>query len=171
MSGPAAIHRIEDPFAFARVGDLQRGQIAIAELRRLHDRLAGNTGQVFYAVRGGLDQQQRPQLTLVIEGKAVLRCDRCLGPVDFALNLQSRVLLMAPGTAPPEDDDPDSPEWIEVAAGPGLDLQQLVEDEIVLGMPLSVRHDHEDCSNSDGIAPTGSRASPFSGLAALLARK
>ncbi len=171
MSGPAAVHRIEDPFAFARAGGLQSGQVVMADMPRLQDRLAGNAGKVDYVVRGGLDQLQRPQLLLEIAGTAALRCDRCLAPLDFALRLRSRVLLMTPGTIPPDDDDPETPEWIETEAGPGLDLQELVEDEIVLGMPLSVRHDRGNCVSDDEAGKENGRESPFSKLATLLKQR
>lgn len=167
MSGPAAVHRIEDPIAFARAAGLQRGQVAIAALSRLRDRLAQNAGDVDYAVRGGLDQRQRPSLELEINGNLGLRCDRCLAPLDFSLHLQSRVLLMPPGATPQDDDDPESPEWIE--AGQELDLQVLVEDEILLGLPLSVRHSEGNCSS--GPDRMAKRDTPFAGLAALLESK
>lgn len=169
MSGPAAIHRIEDPIAFARTAGLQSGQVPFAVMSRLHDRLAGNAGHVEYIVRGGLDQRQRPMLELDITGNPGLRCDRCLAPLDFPLQLQSRVLLMPPGAVPPDDEDPESPEWIE--AGQELNLQELVEDEILLAMPLSVRHEQGNCSSGTGMELTGEPESPFSKLARLLQSK
>ncbi len=170
MSGPAAVHRLEDPFGFARVAGTYRGRVAIAAMSRLQDRLAGNAGTVSCVVRGGQDQRQRPWLELEIAGNPSLRCDRCLAPLDFPLKLHSRVLLTHPGEVLPDDDEPESPEWIE--AGQELDLLELVEDEILLGLPLSIRHDPGKCS-SDG-AGTGRKDgsdTPFSGLAALLDQK
>ncbi|MBX9904831.1 MAG: YceD family protein [Burkholderiales bacterium] len=166
MSGPAAVHRIEDPFAFARAAGLHSGQVALAAMPRLQDRLAGDTGTVAFVVRGKVDQRQRPLLELEITGNPSLRCGRCLGPLDFALQLQSRVLLVEHGAVMQEDDDPESPEWIE--AGPDLDVLELVEDEILLSLPLSVRHDEGKCSDGDGPGWTGERDNPFAKLATLL---
>lgn len=165
MSGPVAVDRLEDPFAFARSGGLRSGEVPIAALQRIHDRLATNAGLVSYVVRGGQDLRLRPLLELDVSGTPRLRCDRCLAPLDYPLKLQSRVLLATPGMAQPEDDDPESPEWME--AGAELDLLELVEEEILLGLPLSVRHAPGDCS-SDDVSRIGRRDSPFSGLAALL---
>lgn len=166
MSGPAAVHRLEDPFAFARTAGSHDGQVAIAAMSRLQDRLAGNAGQVSFAVRGGQDQLQRPVLELEIAGNLSLRCDRCLAPLDFPLQLRSTVLLAHPGEVLPDADDPESPESIE--AGQELDLQELVEDEILLGLPLSVRHDQGKCSGGTGLRQANEQGKPFSGLAALL---
>ncbi len=166
MSGPAAVHRIEDPFAFARAAGLHSGQAALAGMPRLQDRLAGNDSTVDYVVRGKLDQRQRPLLELEITGNPSLRCGRCLAPLDFALQLKSSVLLVEPGAVMQEDDDPDSPEWIE--AGPELDVLELIEDEILLSLPLSVRHEQGKCSDGGEMSRTSGRDNPFSKLATLL---
>jgi uncharacterized protein len=166
MSGSAAVHRLEDPFAFARVGGLHNGQIAVAALARLQDRLAGNEGTVSYEVRGGLDSRDRPLLTLSIAGALRMQCGRCLARLDFPLQLESRVLLTQAGAAPQHDDDPEAPEWVE--AGQELDLLELVEDEILLGLPYSVRHESGPCGDQAGNEGGRKRNSPFSGLAGLL---
>ena len=165
MSGPAAAHRIEDPYAFARASSRQDGEIAIASMRRLTDRLIGSAGNVRYVVQGAHDQQQRPMLELQVSGTLQLQCDRCLKALEYPLELKSRVLLAQPGTAVQDDGDPETPEWIE--AGRDLDLKELVEDEILLGLPLSVRHDRKDCGNL-GTERDGKSNSPFSKLSALL---
>lgn len=166
MSGPAAVHRIEDPFAFARAAGLHSGQVALAAMPRLQDRLVGDAGAVAYVVRGKVDQRQRPLLELEITGNPSVRCGRCLGPLDFALQLQSSVLLMQPGAVMQEDDDPESPEWIE--AGPELDVLELVEDEILLSLPLAVRHEQGKCSEDGAMGRNNERDNPFARLATLL---
>lgn len=166
MSGPAAVHRIEDPFAFARADGLHSGQVALAAMPRLQDRLASDAGTVVFVVRGKMDERQRPLLELEITGNPSLRCGRCLAPLDFALQLQSRVLLVEPGAVMQEGDDPESPDWIE--AGPDLDLLGLIEDEILLSLPLSVRHDEGKCSDGGEPGRASGRDNPFAKLATLL---
>lgn len=167
MSGPAAPHVLDDPFGFARAAGQHRGQLAVLAMPRLHDQLAGDAGEVRYSVRGGLDQLSRPQLELEVAGKLQLICAVCAKPLDYALALRTRVLMAQPGAAPQDDDDPETPEWIE--AGQALDLQELVEDEILLGLPLSVRHAQGQCSSETQEA-FGKKAadSPFARLATLL---
>jgi len=167
MSGPDAVHRLEDPLAFARAGSSCNGRIAIAAMPRLQDRLAGSEGTVSYLLRGGMDQRQRPLLELEIAGSPHMRCDHCLARLDYPLKLASRVLLAVPGAVLPEDaDDPETPEWIE--AGQELDLQELVEDEILLGLPYSVRHGDGKCGGWTGGRVSGGKVSPFSALAPLI---
>lgn len=139
----------------------------IAALPRLQDRLGSSGGAVSYVVRGGQDQFQRPLLELEITSSIRLQCDRCLAPLDYELALQSRVLLSHPGEVQQDDDDPEALEWIE--AGQELDLQELVEDEILLGLPLAVRHDPENCSSGkSAAAPKNVVDRPFANLVTLL---
>lgn len=167
MPGPAVVHCIEDPFAFARSAGRHEGRIPVAALARVQDRLAGNAGTVTFVVRGGCDEQDRPLLDLEIAGSIRLPCDRCLAEFEFPLAFRTRVLLAHPGGMPESDDDPEAPEWVE--AGHDLDVQELVEDEIVLGLPLSVRHAQGKCSD-EAADSKWSRAvvSPFSKLSDLL---
>lgn len=166
MSGPAAVHRIEDPIAFARAAGNFGGKAALADMPRLQDRLSGNAGEVIFAVRGKLDQRQRPMLELAISGNPSMRCGRCLAELEYPLQLHSRVLLMPPGAVPAEDDDPESPEWIE--AGQELDVLVLVEDEILLSLPLAVGHEQGKCSEVGVTGRSQERDHPFSKLATLL---
>ncbi len=107
-------------------------------------------------------------LELEVSGTLSLACALCTEPMDYRLELSARVLIAQPGEVPADDEDPDSPEWIE--AGPVLDLAALVEDEILLGLPLSVRHEQGRCDSTLAGGP-GAKAkdSPFAGLAQLLA--
>ncbi len=167
MSGPVAAHVLDDPFGFARAAGQQYGQLAVSSLSRLQDQLAGDAGEVKYDIRGGMDQLGRPQLKLEVTGALQLACAVCAKPLEYALALQTRVLMAQPGAVPPDDDDPETPEWIE--AGQELNLQELVEDEILLGLPLSVRHAQGQCSSGTQ-EPFGAKKadSPFARLATLL---
>lgn len=168
MSGPVAAHVLEDPAGFARAGGQREGELAIASFSRLQDSLADTAGHVGYTLRGGQDSRQRPMLELEVAGSLSLHCALCTEPLVYRLALSSRVLIAQPGEVPADDDDPESPEWIE--AGPVLDLAALVEDEILLGLPLSVRHEQGGCgvTRADGTGAK-TRDSPFAGLAGLLA--
>ncbi len=167
MSGPAATHVLDDPFGFARAAGQVHGQLAVSAMSRLQDQLASNAGDVKYSVRGGVDPLDRPQLELEVTGALKLLCAHCVKPLEYALALRTRMLMSQPGAVPLDDEDPVAPEWIE--AGQELNLQELVEDEILLGLPLSVRHAQGLCS-SESQEAFGKKAadSPFARLATLL---
>ena len=162
MSGPAEPLVIEDAFEFTRSAGLRSGQLAVASLPRLQDQLCGNDGVLDYTLTGGRDRQNRPQLRLQIGGELQLSCARCLGPVHHGLSLDSTLLLVQPGTQPTDDDDPEAPDWIE--AGRDLDVLQLLEDEILLGLPISVSHPEGACEGGERLAVASGRL-PFKSLA------
>ena len=167
-----AVHSITDPFGFARAASQCSGQMMIAAMPRLQDRLAGNEGTVTYMVQGGQDQLQRPLLDLKIDGILHLQCGRCLAALDHALALRPRLLLSSPGQVHLSDDDPEAPDWIEVEVEQELDLLALIEDEILLGLPLAVRHEPDNFRNGKSASDLGMKAeAPFARLATLLKPK
>jgi uncharacterized protein len=92
-----------------------------------------------------------------------LVCQRCLNP--FAVPVaQETMLLLAGDEAELARLDDAEPEV--VLANAPVDPVALVEDELLLSLPFSPRH--EECATT-GAAPTGEHAieSPFAGLARL----
>lgn len=167
MSGPVAPHVLDDPFGFARAAGQVHGQLAVSAMPRLQDQLASNAGDVKYSVHGGVDPLDRPQLELEVTGTVELLCAHCVKTLSHPLALRTRMLMAPSGTVPLDNEDPESPEWIEV--GQELNLQDLVEDEILLGLPLSVRHAQGHCSSESHEAYGKKSAdSPFARLAVLL---
>lgn len=165
MSGPAAAHVLEDPFEFARSAGTRDGRIAVAELPRLQDLLCGNEGVLDYTLQGGRDRRNRPQLRLKASAALSLPCARCLAAVSHELRLDSTLLLMQSGSEPAEDEGPDAPDWIE--AGRDLDILQLLEDEILLGLPISVRHAGGACADAGTVAAAAATRKPFAMLSGL----
>jgi len=90
------------------------------------------------AVRSGPPQVW---LHLQAQGCANLECQRCLEPVRWPLDLQRSFLFVADEEAA-EALDAES-EHDVLALTPRLDLFQLLEDELLLALPLIAMHD--DC--------------------------
>ena len=120
-------------------------------------------GLVEFAVQGGYDSRHRPTLKVDVSGVLHLKCQRCLGQLDFPLRLASTLLLANAAEGAALDDE--ECEWIE--ASPALDVESLVEDEIILGLPYSPRHAEDNCP-ADRPDPAGDTGrSAFAKLAAL----
>jgi uncharacterized protein len=159
MPAPAVI----DGLAFARDSGRYRGEFAVAGMGRLHDLLHEPAGCIACELDGGLDERGRPQLTLRVSGTLRLVCQRCLEPMEYALALSSRLLLFS-GRPPADDGDPQAPDGIE--AGPAMEILRLVEDEILLGLPLSPRH-AEPCRPPWPAAPGTADGTAFARVAML----
>ncbi len=155
-----------DSLEFARTGQKLDGSLPVPGLTRLRDSLYDDAGRVDFVVRGGLDARHRPVLKLEVSGLLHLKCQRCLGNLDYPLQLGIKLLLLAnaPEAAPDEPLD-DEGDWIEPSAA--LDIGSLVEDEIILGLPYAPRHPEALCRASQGEAARRAVQAPFAQLAAL----
>ncbi len=116
-------------------------------------------------VRGGT-----AEIWLHVTAQARLNqeCQRCLQPVAVPLEVQ-RSFRFAPDEAAAAAIDADSEDDTLVLTR-ALNLHDLVEDELILTLPLVPRH--EDCPQplaapEEVEAPSAERPNPFAALAAL----
>lgn len=139
------------------------GKVPVAELGRLVDVLVGREGVVEYRIEGFVDDQARPRLRLVANGRLELRCQRCLEGMGWELALESALQPVRPGQGIPDEElEDDEVDAFEVESD--LDVIALVEDEILLALPIAPRH--ENCAQPRPDDGSG-RKSPFAVLAGL----
>jgi uncharacterized protein len=160
MSAQAVIDSLE----FARTGQTLQGSLAVAELKRLKESLADDQGRIDFAVKGARDARRRPVLTLEIDGNLHLQCQRCLGLLDYPLQLLNTLLLVSAGEIAGGDLDEEDAEWIEASGE--LDVALLIEDEIILSLPYAPRHAEGTCRHG-GLADGNPADAAFAKLAAL----
>ena len=149
-------------------GQLHSGQlprvdaVALANKAGVKVRLQFDSGDAAVLVNGEFGAT----LTLV--------CQRCLEPVSVELGDKVRVALVD------ADKAADIPEGYEsvVVGNEGIRLVELLEDEILLSIPLSARHDAGECGElaarlSELGATSGDSGTntPFAGLGQMLRKK
>jgi uncharacterized protein len=132
---------------FARAGEDQSGEFRLADLPRLSDLLVSDQGVVRYRVRGG-SEASRPVLKLDVDTTALLICQRCLTPYRQELCV-ARVFPIARDEAQLEFWERDDPLLDALIADPELDVLTLVEDEILLSLPVAPRHAEGECGQAD----------------------
>lgn len=155
MSQPGLI----DGLQFARGAETLKGTLDPSRLSRLAEMRCAITG-LSYELRGRTDAEGRGWLQILANGALTLECQRCLGPLSFPLALRSELLLAeCESDIEKADDDID-----RVLAGKAMDVCQLIEDEMLLGLPMAPMH--EQCGGKRDGAETG-RFSPFEKLAKL----
>ncbi len=152
-----------DSLDFARNGKEISGEIATAELPRLLDLLDNSSGSVNYRVRGGAGRDEKPFLSINVVGECQLRCQRCLGALDYALQLETRLMLCEQSELDTQDDDED--EFDSILAEAQLDVLDLLEEEILLSLPISPRHEPGVCQAADGKDVDKGAVNPFAALA------
>jgi uncharacterized protein len=156
---------IIDALDFACHAGTHHGKIALSEFERLHDYLAANSGELQYAVTGALDKDARPVLQITVRGAITLRCQRCLGELDHKLDLSTMLRLAKSEHELARLDDDESVECILAARD--TDVLRLIEDEILLSLPSSPRHNEGECSIA-GLEGRGiAREKPLAALAGL----
>jgi uncharacterized protein len=152
-----------DCLEFARSGGVLDRRVGLDELPRLAELLTTTAGFLSVRLQGWRDDQGKSWLQLNIAGEPVLCCQRCLGGVKFPLAIESRLQLIAPGEDWPDDDlEDDSADAI--TAETALTVLSLVEDEVLLALPIAPRH--EQCESPSASA-SGHGSSPFAALADL----
>ena len=157
---------VVDSVAFARESGELRGTVEVAALTRLQDALFDQSGAIAYKLAGRVDQEGKPSLHLALGGELVLRCQRCLGPVRFRLDAV-RTFLLVPADQALSDPADEAEDTEQLHADPKLDVIALVEDEVILDLPMVTRHTEGACVAPSPKLEAGKQESPFNVLAAL----
>lgn len=155
-----------DSLDFARNAGVRRGKIAISGFQRLQDYLVNNSGELGYAVIGALDANGRPVLRIDIQGVVSLQCQRCLEELEHMLDIHAELRVAQNEQELQSFDEDESVDCI--LTQPEMDVLSLIEDEIILSLPVSSRHEQGECmpgGRQDGKIIR--EASPFAALAAL----
>ncbi|HJV80529.1 YceD family protein [Noviherbaspirillum sp.] len=130
-----------DAFEFCRLKERREGEVAVADLPRLAEESADQSGTVRWSLQGGSSPQGHPQLALSVAGAVSLMCQRCLKPFAFDIVSES-VLVLAPDEASADEiENSLDDESVEVIVGSrNFDVAQLIEDDALLTIPLSPKH-------------------------------
>lgn len=123
----------------------------VGDFGRLAHEFVDPTAPLLYAVCGRQDARGRPQLLCEVKGSVKMLCQRCLEPVAVEIN-SSRLLYLAGSEA--EADRLEAAigdEEMEVlVTGQSLDLAGVVEDEVLLGLPLVPLHEYCEAASMTG---------------------
>lgn len=133
-----------DVRAFARKGGTASGTVPLTEFARVAaECVDGGAGsQVTWSargqLRGGDAAPAAPWLHLQADAALPLVCQRCLEPVSTPVAVD-RWFRFAPDERTAEQQDDEASEDVLVESAE-FDLRSLVEDELVLAMPLIASH-------------------------------
>jgi uncharacterized protein len=159
-----------DAFAFCRDGEQREGQFGLSELPRLRSECVSGQGEVGWELAGSSQLSGQPALHLTIDGTIQLMCQRCLTPLEFQIQSTSTILLAKDESAADEIEATLDDDEIEVVVGSKtFDVMALIEDEALLAIPLSPKHEvcpvevKLNAEKPDTFA-IGKKESPFAGL-------
>lgn len=163
MPEQIAINSIE----FARNGESLSGSVAVANLSRLQDLLFSSSGSLEYTLTGKRGENGKLFLVCAVTGMLQLGCQRCLGALAYPVDLDSELELIEDELVLPavvnEDELTDA-----IKVDPNMDVLALVEDEVLLGLPMAPTHAPGDCKAGGNFGQAGiDKPNAFSALAAL----
>lgn len=157
---------VVDGLEFARQGRRTVGKLEIDALPRLREAMAAASEPLRCEVVGR-QEGRKSWLRLRVEGELWIQCQRCLEPMRYELDVDTDLQLIAPGEPWPEELQEDGSLVLEadaVAADEPLALSELIEEEVLLVLPIAPRHERcEPPARNDDKQAT----SPFAVLAQL----
>ncbi|MDO5692180.1 MAG: DUF177 domain-containing protein [Pseudomonadota bacterium] len=121
--------------------------------------------------RGTIDGSRRPALHLRARADLPLTCQRCMGEVRVPVEVDRHFVFVPDEDAAAALDEASDDDVLALA--PDFDLRDLIEDELLMALPLVPRH--EQCpegvrlsaQSADFDAAQEEKANPFAALAVL----
>ena len=130
-----------DPRRFCKDAQSWEVQADVSAFPRLAHEFT--QGTLFCRVAGRADQLGSLSLALTVRGQVEMTCQRCLGGMQHAVEIDRKVYLARSETELERLDAlPDSD---AILVGETLSLVELVEDEVLLGLPLAPMHAEGQC--------------------------
>lgn len=133
---------------------------------------AAEDAQVAVDLQFRKDQQGRHLITGTLEGELLLDCQRCLQSMPYRLRTELNVQVLD-RLVESGDRELDENEMDVVLSREGkLDLLALIEDELILSLPIVLYHETRDCNQAlnelkDSEGEGSGRDNPFAQLESL----
>ena len=159
-----------DPRKLADRSATLEGVVSIASFERLSEALADTAGDVSAKLVFGRDERRAAFLHSTLQAEVKMICQRCLETVSLPIRSECHYAIVKP-----DADLQSLPKGYDVleAGEEPLDLLSLIEEEMLLALPIVPAHDPADCQQPVGVTEPEpcedevSRSNPFSVLAQL----
>jgi len=156
-----------DSLDFARNGQQITGEVLVNQLSRLSDVFEYKQDVLQYTVTGRIGLYEIPQLDLQLAGTGQIICQRCLHGMTYAISVSNSICLRTQAQLDELDDSDLDEEYESVLADARLDVWQLLEEEILLSLPIAPKHLLGECQTVNGSQPQQKESHPFAALAKL----
>ena len=153
-----------EPKRLARNGEVIAGQYAIHDMQRLGGLLLDQAGLVIFRLEFIYDDKQNiPFISGEIKAQVKIQCQRCLGGMELKIN--NPVYLGIVADCAESIALPDGCEPLQTGEA-SLSLQGMIEDELILALPISAMHNANVCKATELINEINNKTgdSPFAAL-------
>jgi len=169
LKGPIPSHI--DPRKLADRANTLEGDWPLMQFARLCEQLVSDAGNVHARFEFGRDEQRMIVMRGKLDVEVQMVCQRCLEPATLPVHSEFIYAVLKEGAS--LDGLPKGYDALEVGEEP-LDLIAVVEDELLLALPIVPAHDPDKCQHPAGFAAAPepsvnevSRSNPFDVLAQL----
>lgn len=135
---------VVDSVQFARQHGNVHRPVAIAELERLASMVSAPEVDFDVQLDGFEDSERRPCLRLQVSGRLPLVCQRCLEPLMLEI-AANRCFVLAQREQDLPDLSEEGDDIESLLADGNLNVLALVEDEILLQIPMAPMHTEGTC--------------------------
>ena len=132
-----------------------QGSVPLVQLTRLSPQLADRSGALDVDLEAGKDETGHPSLRGTIRGELTLMCQRGLHPFAWRCDLAPVLALVESETEEKKVLASGEPYLVE---NDRLPLRDLVEDEVLLALPMMPRCDDPDCLGRLGGGDPGAKS-------------
>ncbi len=160
-----------EPRRLAESRRILEGTYAVAEMPRLLASLSEEQGEIAVELQFGIDEEGIRYMRGRLRAELGLQCQRCLETMRYPLETELSLAIVsgeAEAEMLPEHYDP-----LFVDAEP-LYLKDLIEDELLLALPIVPRHPEGECGIESGnsgddeeVGEPEQKDNPFSVLASM----
>jgi uncharacterized protein len=153
-----------DPATLGLKPKVFAGTLRPGDLPRLAELVADPDGTLEYEVSARLDNKRRKVVSCIIKGFAQLTCQVSMEVFRHDIFVDDRLVLVDDESGlPPIEREPEEEDFV-VADGP-LDVRTLVEDAVILALPMIPRKPGVAEEARPGSTPRDTpRESPFAAL-------
>ncbi|HQN65604.1 MAG TPA: YceD family protein [Methylophilus sp.] len=147
---------------FAQKKQSLQGEVLVKDLPRLQEMVspACSDSKIHFALEGGRGVFGLPGMHLYIDATLQVLCQRCLTEMSLKLGLGFDYVVSK--EPPAELDELDEADWLEAVQD--FDLVALIEDELLLALPIAPAHDFACAKQA---MQSGEKPNPFAVLKTL----
>ena len=145
------------------------GVISAQRLQRISSPYAAH-GDIVVRASVSIADAFKPRMTGTLTTDVAAECQRCLEQMVISVARDIDLLLLDSAKMETRDELGDAIDFLPIIDGK-IDIEQYVEDEVMLGVPMIPLHNNRECYQQTE-PPAGlvvERKKPFTGLADLLA--
>ena len=131
-----------NPFRFAENATSLHGRLLIKKMERLVPSLYSNDGEIRADIQFGIDDQGIRYVKGHMETQLVLQCQRCLQSFEYGIAGD-----FMSGLVSGEEEAKTLPSRYDqmVIKDETLNIQDMIEEELIISLPLVPMHDPKDC--------------------------